>query len=697
MPADALTTGPIVVFVGAGASILPPSSLPGWIDFNTTLLECLGEQVATYTRGRQPVDRLLAALKERRDTTAFLPPDFQAQLMEEEVGADYFHVWQSLDTDVFGPVHAGIAELAAQGRVAAIVTTNFDRLIELALAARGIPCSVHHDQAGFDRLGDDLVTDGLPIIKIHGSIEDAESLVDTLRQRLAGRPTSLEAALRTLLVRHHWLFLGVSGADFSYDPHYLGIHAAADEARGFTFLVRDGVPVQAGVTALVERYGDKAALTVGNLQTWLTDTFSLPPLTVPDASARTSEGAHAEVRARITEWTARLGPLAVVNILCAMLRTMQMDEQAHWLLRRTWRSYRTPDDQRAAPSYDRYNHNYGLSLMEHGFIGNRIALADDMSNLREWRDAADGDAAQFFRRAWQRDELHVAGAHFATCKAYLGAVGEAVRIASVVTDAVIARGRTLEYVDVALACVPLYDIVQAIELTIPQLAGCVRIARDLGDEPRRALALVHLARFLCMTGRFDESREALGEGIRIAQRLALRDVQRLGRSVHGRLLLDDAQSDEEALAVLQDVVDELHDRATTPLFTHVDLADPALAPTIIAGTPPPLCRALLDLNRAARFAGRGDVMHTTLHEALDLTQHRFPGYLVHTVAANVQCMLHHGDASSLDAIDECIADVRELAVTSGNPWATTIADQLAEGRAALAAGVHDATDPTVTD
>ncbi len=684
MSVAALTTDPLVIFVGAGASALPPSSLPGWIEFNSALLECLGEQVATYSRQRQPVDELLAAIKQRRDTTSFLSPDFQAQLMEEEVGADYFRVWQSLDTDVYGPVHAGIAELAAAGRVAAIVTTNFDRLLEVALHARGVPYTVHHDQAAFDALGADLSAAALPILKIHGSIEDADSLVDTLRQRLTGRPASLAAALHTLLVRHHWLFLGFSGADFSYDQHYLGIFDAAKEARGFSFLARDGEPVQSGVTALVARYGAKASLVTGDLRTWLADTFALAPLSLPAVEARSAAQARAELRSRIADWAAGLGPISVVNILCAMLRSMQMEEHAHWLLRRTWSRYRSPEDTRAGASYDRYAFNYGLSLMTYGFIGNSVALTDDKSNLLEWMSGADSAAGQFFARAYRAETLHVAGAQLATCKAYLGHVGEAAVSAKDVTDRVIASGDSLAYVDVALACIPLYDMMHAFEPTLRQLGACVRLARQLGDEPRRALALAYFGRFLCMTGIFDTSLEAVEEAERIANRLALAPVQLLCRSTRGRLLLDSEQSDDEALAVLQDVVDELHARAATPLFTHVDLGDPTAAPTVVMGTPPQLCRALLDLNRAASFAKNADVMRATLRELDDLTALRFPGYAVHTAVAQAQCLLYHGDATSYDAIADCIEDVRHWHEERGNPFAgmmtSVLSEQLTEVR-----------------
>jgi hypothetical protein len=226
---------PFVAFAGAGGSMLPPSNLPGWTDFNTLLLECLSGRVAEYSRNRQPTARILDAFKEQRDKKGFFSPDFQAQLMEEEVGESYFRVWQSLDTDAFGPVHAGLAELAARGRLAAIITTNFDRLIEAALTHRNQAFHVFHDHAAFDALATRAEAgpvEPLPVLKIHGSIEDPASLVDTLKQRVVGRPKSLRRVLNVLLRQHPWLFLGYSGADFDYDRNYLGVLDSAPTRRG---------------------------------------------------------------------------------------------------------------------------------------------------------------------------------------------------------------------------------------------------------------------------------------------------------------------------------------------------------------------------------------------------------------------------------------------------------------------------------
>jgi len=113
----------------------------------------------------------------------------------------------------------------------------------------------------------------------------------------------------------------------------------------------------------------------------------------------------------------RAGPMAVVNVLCSMLRSSGREIQAHWLLRRTWKSYRSPEDTRGK-SYARYNYNYGMALLERGFIKNPIVVAEDMNNMAEWKTHADQNAYEFFARAYAWDEFLPAGARLASVLAY---------------------------------------------------------------------------------------------------------------------------------------------------------------------------------------------------------------------------------------------------------------------------------------
>jgi NAD-dependent SIR2 family protein deacetylase len=131
--ADLRLDAPFVAFVGAGASAIEPSHLPTWSTFNGLVLDALCQPLDQFSRDRQPTSQMLQTMLARRDQTRYLTPDFQAQLIEEEVVAEDFGVWQSLPATAFSPVHAALAVLARQGRLAAIVTTNSDTLIEATL------------------------------------------------------------------------------------------------------------------------------------------------------------------------------------------------------------------------------------------------------------------------------------------------------------------------------------------------------------------------------------------------------------------------------------------------------------------------------------------------------------------------------------------------------------------------------------
>jgi NAD-dependent SIR2 family protein deacetylase len=669
-----------VAFVGAGASAIAPSSLPTWSQFNSLLLEALCDKLAAFSGNRQPTNEMLETFRWRRDKTQFFSPDFQAQLMEEEIGGDYFAVWQSIDSDVYGPVHAGLAELAAQGRLAAIVTTNFDRLIEKALTARKKRFQVFHDVPGFERLEETLESGAkmrLPVIKIHGSIEDAASLVDTLRQRIVGRPQPLLGALRQLLEGYPWLFLGFSGADFSYNRHYLGILDAASTAKGFVFVARPGSKIEDGVTRLAEAFGaEKSSVVIGELASWLSDTFSFA-ITPPAAASKSRPRLEPTtvVRERLAEWTGRLGNMAVVNIVCSLLRSAGLDQEALWLLRKTWKSYRSSDDTTGA-SYDRYNYNFGMSLLDVGFIRNPIALADDQSNVIEWRRYADQNAFEYLSRGFKGGRLRVAGAHLASLLAYRGEVGSAIQLATDVTDAVLADGNGLERCDVALAHTIIYDVVQVFAPAAAELRQALSAAERLGDECRRAMLCVQLARFLTYARSFAEAEKYLDEADRIGERLDLRPVLLTNRGVRGLWLADSGWSVTEGIQVLRDVVDTIHAMDAVPLFTRIDVGQPDLPADVVKGRHPIICRALLDLNRAAMLAADSDIMNTTLDELDTVVTDVFLGYCPHYYLAYAQCLLSYGDEAQRGLATDLLRRARELGEKSGNPWAIQVADQL---------------------
>src|SRR5262249_35396928 len=126
---------------GAGISTAPPSSLPNWWQFNEAVLHSLAGSVAAYTTPKLG-EWIFGELLARRCTGTQFAPDYMADIIAEEAGMDYFQVVQALDAEQTNAAHRGIARLAGSGHVRAFVTTNFDRLVERALAGEGVPFEV---------------------------------------------------------------------------------------------------------------------------------------------------------------------------------------------------------------------------------------------------------------------------------------------------------------------------------------------------------------------------------------------------------------------------------------------------------------------------------------------------------------------------------------------------------------------------
>jgi hypothetical protein len=85
-----------VILAGAGVSMLAPSSLPGWRDVNRAVVSALAARTARDTNPAIVTD-FLAGVAARREEKRAYAPDFLAQLIEEQLGDDYFTALQVLD------------------------------------------------------------------------------------------------------------------------------------------------------------------------------------------------------------------------------------------------------------------------------------------------------------------------------------------------------------------------------------------------------------------------------------------------------------------------------------------------------------------------------------------------------------------------------------------------------------------------
>lgn len=265
--------GKLIIFIGAGASMVPPTKLPSWIDFHIAVLNAISKRIDFLPNStlKNYVQYATNMLKNNK-----LPPEYHAEIIAGCLGNKYFDVLTCLDGGALNIVHHSLATLVRLGAVAAIITTNFDRNIERAFDKANPPIKykVRSEKKGFSNLEKNETffnntSNHCEIIKIHGSADDPNTLIDTLAQRSCGFPNALIKIIRNLLKSCHWLFIGYSGRDLAAVPNYLSLRSMSKAAKGFTWLVREGDQPHEAVEELVSIYNGKGKILFGDLITWM--------------------------------------------------------------------------------------------------------------------------------------------------------------------------------------------------------------------------------------------------------------------------------------------------------------------------------------------------------------------------------------------------------------------------------------------
>lgn len=528
----------VTVLAGAGLSAPAPTCLPGWWALNDAVLGALGAAIERLTGQPGISESFRDVIRQRRDSTPFLMPDLQAQLLEDELGSQYFRALSAVDSSAPNAAHALIAELARQGRLAAVLTTNFDGAIERAFEATGLAYQRYASPDEFEHLGHG--TSSIPVVKIHGTAERPDTMVDTLRQRLHGRPATLERWMHQLFVRIPTLGLGFSCEDLQYDPDYLAIRPSIREGARFRFLVRAGGTASVPLQRLVAEFPRHVSTGNGDLPGWLFHLaealgvqHDIPaPVVIGQADVARM---RAEVALRLDEslaaWATSLGPMAALNAVTSLLTAAGHRQAADYLLRRMWTSYRAPTDS-TGPAYSRYLHNYGEVLLRDGKLRNPY---DRERDLMSWKQAADRDPRQFFARAATHAGTEDSRARSILCDFLGGATVPAIAgPASALWETIAtarAEGASLPRVliDASFSLAELLELMGLGQAALPLLESAHRAAAEAGDECRRATAAWRLARNLAfssdgdsaaaddVTARADECRE-------IASRLGIREA-----------------------------------------------------------------------------------------------------------------------------------------------------------------------------
>jgi tetratricopeptide (TPR) repeat protein len=249
----------LAVFAGSGLSVLPPAFLPDWRSFNEAVLDAVktaaAETLADDPDARAALDTL---------TLARIPVEaFSDQIVDGFSGADYFSVLDLLDGRASNANHQALAELAGRGSLRAIVTTNFDTLIERAFRERGVALQVFAQPRDFEQ---PPAFEHCVLYKIHGTVGAETTFVDTVSQKMRGLGPAKRTHLHAVYDTFHTLVVGFSGADLAFGQDYLAFDALQGRSAtktALTWVVRAGEKTRPEVTALLERVN--AAPLVGSI------------------------------------------------------------------------------------------------------------------------------------------------------------------------------------------------------------------------------------------------------------------------------------------------------------------------------------------------------------------------------------------------------------------------------------------------
>jgi tetratricopeptide (TPR) repeat protein len=313
---SALEKGEIVIFCGAGISMLAPSHLPSWRTFNETLLQ-VAKQVTLSSfpeidgRAREAITNL--------NLQRFKVETFSERIVESFAGFSYFQLLEVLESDRTNANHLAIAELARAGRLRAVVTTNFDTLLERAFREKGLKLQVisaREDIPSVHGSGD------YTLLKIHGSVTAHTSLVDTVRQKVRGLPMAFRALLATMFRDLHVVVMGFSGADLHFGNDYLALSSVALGGPGLTWVVRPGSTVLPKVAETVLRVGSGGCILEADLPAFFAR-LGVAVETPSDADAKlVCQAAEVGMQSSMHAFfqRAHIGPYGAAVLCCRLLR-----------------------------------------------------------------------------------------------------------------------------------------------------------------------------------------------------------------------------------------------------------------------------------------------------------------------------------------------------------------------------------------
>jgi tetratricopeptide (TPR) repeat protein len=501
----------VTILAGAGVSVLPPSCLPTWWALNHAVLDALSAQAEQIT------DEAAAVIREvkRRQDEGKLPPEFTSEVIAGSMAQEYFEVLRCLEGQRVNAVHRWLAALGPL--LPAIITTNFDTLIERAFASAGIPLRVLVRPADYTAIDLEahLADPASPtlLIKLHGTATRPETCIDTLAQRKRGLPEAVGTLLRGLLRRTRLTVLGYSGADLDAEPNYLYLRQLASEGTpGVTWLYLPEVKAPYAVEEMIYMYGERGCIERGSLPQWLeplgpalAGSCQSPPAaesyTQEEVEALRRDG-RATLQQGALKWGQALGPFAGAFVVADLAVASGTTRAIRiYTALKQWVDQHEPGTRHQGVAWlklARWMSNHGQAVDAVGLYRQAVALLERLGAVDAVGEALN-DYGNLLRHFGQLDDA-------------LTLYREAVRLgelAGKVAETVFPLG------NIATVMARKGDVAGGLAVIEESMARVLR----LGDEPLRATSLEHAACFLRDLGRPDEATARLREAEQVRRRL----------------------------------------------------------------------------------------------------------------------------------------------------------------------------------
>jgi tetratricopeptide (TPR) repeat protein len=220
---------PIIIYAGAGVSIPAPTCAPSWWTLTQDILKNFF--------GRAPDVEDLGELRfkiERQPEEVF---ENFANILDHRL----FTVFKVLDEGKPNGVHVTIARLMKEGKVHAVITTNFDRFFEQALDTENIDYRLVVSNREYKQYLSEGCA-GPALLKIHGTTDRPDTIVSVASQYKTSKGFSLPKAevFLNLMQKFECVFMGYSGWDFEHSNYKRFWELASPKCKGIIWNVRPG-------------------------------------------------------------------------------------------------------------------------------------------------------------------------------------------------------------------------------------------------------------------------------------------------------------------------------------------------------------------------------------------------------------------------------------------------------------------------